>query len=187
MCRILLGTRSAGPERESAETRPLRQIFRNDMNWLYIVVDLLVVLFLLIWARTGWRRGLVVELATLVGLLLGIFLAFRFSPLLSERLGWTRNDLMDSAIWFAIIFIAVYILAQVIGEWLSGKARRIRLGVLDKILGLALSIIEGLCFISAVGYSLSLFPQGANLVASTYLLRFITQVGAGFFARMFGG
>ncbi len=157
------------------------------MNWLYIVVDLLVLLFLVIWARTGWRRGLVVELATLVGLLLGIFLAFRFSPVLSERLGWTKNDMLDSAIWFAIIFIAVYILAQVIGEWLSGKARRIRLGVLDKILGLILSVIEGLCFISAVGYSLGLFPQGANLVAGTYLLRFITQVGAGFFVRIFGG
>lgn len=157
------------------------------MNWLYIVVDILVVLFLLIWARTGWRRGLIVELATLVGLIIGIFLAFRFSPFLSERLGWTNNPMVDSAIWFSIVFIAVYILAQVIGEWLSGKAKRIRLGVLDKILGLGLSVIEGLCFISAVGYSLSLFPQGANLVASTYLLRFITQVGAGFFARIFGG
>ncbi len=157
------------------------------MNWLYIVVDILVVLFLLIWARTGWRRGLVVELATLIGLILGIFLAFRFSPLLSERLGWTRNDMLDSAIWFAIIFIAIYILAQVIGEWLSVKAKRIRLGVLDRILGLGLSVIEGFCFISAVGYSLNLFPQGANLVAGTYLLRFITQVGAGFFAGIFGG
>lgn len=157
------------------------------MNWLYIVVDVLVVLLLLVWARTGWRRGLIVELATLVGLIIGIFVAFRFSPFLSERLGWTRNDMVDSAIWFSVVFIAIYILAQVIGEWLSGKARRIRLGVIDRILGLALSVIEGLCFVSAVGYSLNLFPQGANLVAGTYLLRLITQVGAGFFARIFGG
>jgi len=157
------------------------------MNWLYIVIDILVVLFLLIWARTGWRRGLIVELATLVGLIIGIFIAFRFSPFLSERLGWTKNDIMDYAIWFSVIFISIYILAQVIGEWLSGKARKVRLGLIDRILGLLLSVVEGLCFISAVGYSLNLFPQGANLVANTYLLRAITQVGAGFFARIFGG
>lgn len=142
---------------------------------------------MLIWARTGWRRGLIVELATLIGLILGIFLAFRFSPALSERLGWTKNGLLDAAIWFAITFIAVYILAQVIGEWLSGKARRIRLGVLDKVLGLILSLIEGLCFISAVGYALNRFPEGARFVGSTYLFKAITQAGTGLFVRLFGG
>ena len=166
----------------------MRAGFSEDaMNWLYIVVDLLVVLFLLIWARTGWRRGLIVELATLVGLLIGILIAFKLSLPLSQRLGWTKNDTVDYAIWFSVVFIAIYILAQVIGEWLSNKARRVHLGVIDKVLGLLLSVIEGLCFISAVGYSLSRFPQGANLVANTYLLRAITQFGAGLFARIFGG
>jgi len=157
------------------------------MNWLYIAVDVFIVILLLIWARMGWQRGMVTEIATLIGLFLGIFAGFRLSPWLSARLGWTSQPPVDHAIWFAITFIAIYIAAQFIGEWLSDRLKRLRFGVIDRALGLVVSVVEGMSFMAACGYALSLSPKGASFVSSTYLLRFITDVTGPFFKAIFGG
>ena len=139
------------------------------MSW---IVDGLVALFVILWARTGWRRGFVTELATLVGLLLGIYLAYRLSPGLSERFAWTDNPAVNHAIFFAVIFIAVYLASQIVGEWLS---KFFRFGMLDRLLGLLVSTLEGLVFVGAVGYAAQRFPQGAQLVEETKLFAWITH------------
>ncbi len=149
------------------------------MSW---VIDGLVLLFILLWARTGWRRGFVTELATLVGLVVGIFLAYKFSPSLSAKYAWTDNPFVNQAIFFAVIFIVVYLAAQIFGEWLS---KFFRFGMIDRILGLLVSVLEGLVFTGAVGYAAERFPQGAELVEGTRLFAWITHQFTGLFGGMF--
>ncbi len=148
------------------------------MSW---VVDGLILLFLLLWAKTGWRRGFVTELATLVGLLAGIALAYKVSPGLAERFAWTENPMVNHAIFFVVIFVAVYLVAQMIGEWLS---KFFRFGVIDRLLGLGFAILEGMAFVGAVGYAAGRFPQGAELVANTRLFHWITTQFSALFASL---
>ncbi len=154
------------------------------MNWIAIVVDLLIILFLVIWARTGWKRGFITELATLIGLIIGLFVAFRFSPGLAVKFGWTHQAAVDAAIWFAISFIAIYLVAQLIGQGISERFHVLGMGLLNRIAGLALSVIEGLAFIAATGYALSLYAQGQALLQSTYLLKAITAAVMPIFAPL---
>ena len=45
-------------------------------------IDIVILLFLLYGAFRGFSKGLIIEVATLAGLILGVFIAIRYSPLL---------------------------------------------------------------------------------------------------------
>ena len=43
-------------------------------------IDIVILLFLLYGAFRGFSKGLIIEVATLAGLILGVFIAIRYSP-----------------------------------------------------------------------------------------------------------
>ncbi len=75
-------------------------------------IDIIILLFLLYGAYRGFSRGLIVEVATLAGLVLGVYMAVRYSS-------YTENFLRDflnfssryiSYVALAVTFILVVIL-----------------------------------------------------------------------------
>jgi membrane protein required for colicin V production len=116
------------------------------INYLDIVLAVLLLLF----AWSGFRKGLVIELATLVALILGIYLAYYFSGLLTEKLKefFTISDQYLEIISFIVIFIAVLLLVLLVGKLFEKIIDVLLLGFLNKLAGAIFSILKGALFIS---------------------------------------
>lgn len=85
----------------------------------------------------GIRNGLFVELASLVSLLLGIYVAVKFSSFMKEFLAgfvnWNPNTVQVIA--FVLTFIVVVIGVSILGKFLTGLADFAFLGWLNTIGG----------------------------------------------------
>lgn len=107
-------------------------------------IDIIILLFLLYGAFRGFAKGLIIEVATLVGLVLGVYVAIRYSPF-SE--GILRDFLNVSSryisyIALAVTFILVVIVVYILGKLLTKLVDVIALGLVNKLLGTLFGIAK---------------------------------------------
>ena len=125
------------------------------MNWLDIVV--LVALGLL--AVTGWRSGGVQIGVTAAGILAGIALASRqhgtLEPLFSK---FIHSDNGAEIGAFVAIFILVLIASLVVTSVVRSVLGKLKLGVADKLVGLALGVVVTFAIGSAVLSTIQSYP-----------------------------
>ena len=98
----------------------------------------------------GIKNGLFVELASLISLILGIYVAIKFSYLI-------KNTLTDSVSWsakyievaaFALTFIIVVVGIHLLAKFFTGIADFAYLGWLNKLGGAAFSILKTILILS---------------------------------------
>ncbi|MDE7374272.1 MAG: CvpA family protein, partial [Odoribacter sp.] len=115
-------------------------------------IDIIILLFLLFGACRGFSRGLIIEVATLVGLILGVCLAISHSSytegILRDFLNISSSYL--SYIALAVTFIAVVVAVFIIGKVLTKIVDIIALGLLNKMLGTALGILKYFIIVCAL-------------------------------------
>lgn len=106
---------------------------RTGVNY----IDIIILLFLLWGAFRGFSKGFIVELATLLGLVLGVFAAIRYSS-------YTESFLLDffnisskylSYIALAVTFLLVVIVTYLLGKLLTKLADIVELGLVNKMSG----------------------------------------------------
>ena len=137
------------------------------IKFIMTILDLLLAIFLGVFIYLGWKRGVVREAATLVGVLIGIWAAVHFSRLIATLLGLTGEYAI--LITFFIIFIGALVLASLLGRTAEGVIKALKMNLPNRIAGAALGLLKALC-ISAVslnGVVLldkndSLIPQGTS-------------------------
>lgn len=107
-------------------------------------IDIVILLFLLYGAFRGFSKGLIIEVATLAGLILGVFIAIRYSPftegILKDFLNITSRYL--SYIALAVTFLLVVIVVYLLGKMLTRLVDIISLGLVNKLLGTLLGIAK---------------------------------------------
>ena len=107
-------------------------------------IDIVILLFLLYGAFRGFSKGLIIEVATLAGLILGVFIAIRYSPftegILKDFLNITSRYL--SYIALAVTFLLVVIAVYLLGKMLTRLVDIISLGLVNKLLGTLLGIAK---------------------------------------------
>ena len=107
-------------------------------------IDVVILLFLLYGAFRGFSKGLIIEVATLAGLILGVFIAIRYSPftegILKDFLNITSRYL--SYIALAVTFLLVVIVVYLLGKMLTRLVDIISLGLVNKLLGTLLGIAK---------------------------------------------
>ena len=110
------------------------------MNYLDIIIIIPVILF----AFLGFRKGLIVELATLVALVCGIFAAIYLSSYVSGILvnSFGMNERYVQVASFAIIFIGVMIVVHLLAKIIEKGVNMAALGIVNKILGSIFSICK---------------------------------------------
>ena len=116
------------------------------MNYLDIIIIVLMFLF----GLGGWRKGIILEVATLLGLGLGLYGAFHFSDFTAEELvNWVEiNPKYLGVISFIVTFIVVALLVNLIGRLLSKVIKNLNLGFLDRIGGFVVGIAKGILLCS---------------------------------------
>lgn len=116
------------------------------------VIDIIILILLALAVFKGIKDGLVRQVGGIAGLILGIFLAGRFSSLLS---GWLHQWLDASenvvkAISFAVIIILVCLCMYFLGRLLEKIIKITTLGWINRLLGVVLSVCTVVLLIGAV-------------------------------------
>ncbi|AXE37510.1 MarP family serine protease [Acidipropionibacterium virtanenii] len=142
-----------------------------------VILDVVLVLLLIGQARRGWRRGAVVGVLSLAGLILGAW----FGLWLAGSVGdWMSNGTDLSALWTGIARIALFIITAEAGESiLSGIGMRLRganriptLRTADSLIGSVVSVVvAALVLTVAAGAVRPLLPSAwSQTVAGSKVL-----------------
>jgi membrane protein required for colicin V production len=124
------------------------------------IIDLFILIPLIYGGYIGFKKGLIIEIASLVALAAGVYLGMKFSDLISE---WI-NAAMDNPspyvnlIAFSIVFLGVIILVFFFAKILERGINLALLSPLNKILGAVfgtakLALGVGIILIIMDGYS----------------------------------
>ena len=115
------------------------------------ILDIVLLAFLLFGLINGLRKGLFVEVASLVALIAGVYGAIHFSnfaaDFLMEKVDWNEKTVNITA--FIITFIVIVVVIALAGKALTKIADFAALGILNKILGGIFGLIK-IAFILSV-------------------------------------
>lgn len=110
-----------------------------------MIIDLLIVIFLAAMAVRGWSRGLVRELVDVLGLIVGILLAFRAAPLVGAVIRGMSGVSEEAArlIGGVVVLAAAVIAMVIVGRALDRRFGEAVAGPLNRSGGAALAVTWG--------------------------------------------
>ena len=114
------------------------------MNFL----DILIAIPLCFFIYKGWRRGLIFEITSLAGIIVGVWACVHFSTWVAETLNIQGDT--GVLIAFFITFAAVVALAYFLGRAIEGIFKMVKLNFLNKLFGALLGMAKCLCVISVL-------------------------------------
>lgn len=149
------------------------------------ILDIILGILLLLGLWKGFNNGLLVELASIVALIAGIYGAIHFSYIagdyLTQQMNWEERYVNLTA--FVITFIVIVIAVHFAGKLLTKVANIALLGLLNKIAGaifggLKVAVILGaiLVFFNRVNSNLKFVSEEAQ--NQSILFNPIKEIGA---------
>jgi len=114
--------------------------------------DVLILGFLALFVINGFRKGFIISLASLVALILGIYLAIHFSNYLQTIL---ENNFHPSKTWlpilsFTLTFLIVAILVLIVAKVMEKIIDVVGMGFINKLAGAVLGLVKGVIFASII-------------------------------------
>ena len=116
------------------------------MNWLDIVILVLIVIPTLI----GLKTGIIKALFTVAGMIVGVILAGRFSESLGGALTFISDPGWAKIAAFAIILIAVMVIASILAKVIKWVVAAVLLGWVNRLGGAFLGFLMGFVFCGAL-------------------------------------
>ncbi len=132
------------------------------INWIDIVLGAL-----LLWSLIkGFRKGFIIELASLLALILGIYGAIKFADITASYLS-NNIDLPDDytpliafALTFVVIVVAVHFLARVIQK----LVKMVALNFINRIAGAIFSGIKTMLILSFILFFVESIDQSIKVI-----------------------
>jgi len=122
------------------------------------ILDIVLGALLIYALFKGMKNGLFVELASLISLILGIYIAIKFSyvfrEIVSSHVSWSPKHI--EIIAFGLTFIAVVLVVHLLAKVLTGIMDFAFLGWINKLAGGFFSVIKTILLLSIV---LNLFQK----------------------------
>ena len=118
------------------------------MNWIDFLIVILVVLSVI----SGFSNGLVKEVASLIGLILGIWGAIKFSNFTAVKLDewFNMTGQYVGIIAFVITFCAIVICIHFIGALADKVVDAVQLGFLNRLLGMVFGAVKNILILSVI-------------------------------------
>ena len=109
----------------------------------------------LIWgAFNGFRKGLIIEVASLIALVAGIYgamqLSFLVGNLINEHLDWSARLSQMAA--FLITFILIVFLVHLIARGIQKLVKMIALGTINRVFGAIFGLLKYIVVVSSLLY-----------------------------------
>ncbi|AFI04027.1 hypothetical protein HCW_03740 [Helicobacter cetorum MIT 00-7128] len=122
-------------------------------------IDLALIVVVVAFGIRGFYHGFVNEVAGMLGIVVGVYVASRYSvvvgQLFSEHLYNLRNETMTNLIGFLLVLALIWILFLAIGVILSKILVFSGLGIMDRALGFIFSCLKTFLVLSFILYALS--------------------------------
>lgn len=116
------------------------------------LLDIILGILLLLGLWKGFNNGLLIEVASIVALIAGIYGAIHFSYIagdyLTEQMNWEERYINLAA--FVITFIVIVIAVHFAGKLLTKVANIALLGLLNKIAGAAFGALKVAVILGAI-------------------------------------
>lgn len=112
------------------------------------LLDILLALPLCFLMYKGWVRGLVREVATLLGVLAGIWAAVHLSQEVAEWIGLESENAVLIA--FFACFVGAMVLAYLLGRMVEGLMKAAHLSFANRLLGATLGMLKALCVLAVL-------------------------------------
>lgn len=131
------------------------------MNWLDIVIGILLIGGVI----SGFKNGVIGEIATLAGLILGIWGAVKFS-------WWTADTLADLGvksdymhiISFVVTFIVIVVAVQILASFLNKLLEAMALGFVNRLAGMAVGVIKSALIVSVILFVVNILDDDATFI-----------------------
>ena len=116
------------------------------------ILDIIILIPMAWFAYTGFKKGLVIGIASLAALILGIYAALYFSGIVAGFLTDSLNIKTDylPIISFIVTFIGVVILIHFLGKLLEKLINLVALGFLNKLAGAVFGVLKAAIFLSVI-------------------------------------
>jgi membrane protein required for colicin V production len=132
------------------------------MNWL----DIVILLILAGGLASGFKNGFVGELASLAGLVLGIWGAVKFSWWTADMLeGFGLTFSLMPVISFIVTFLIITIVMQIIGGIISSFLKAISLNWINRIAGIVAGVFKAAIFVSVILLVIDAMSQRHPLIS----------------------
>jgi membrane protein required for colicin V production len=148
-----------------------------------LIVDIVLLVILLIGAVHGYQLGASRTLASLVIFLLAIVvavIALYVLPDLIATLGVDSSVLWIQLILFLGVLLLVFILVSALGEGIHKAFRKLKLGALDRILGIFVGIVYYGAILALVLNIALTFGILANLILKSRIGYYLSGIGVPF-------
>lgn len=108
------------------------------------IVDIILLICFVPALVQGFRKGFISQVIAIISIIAGVWLSARFT---ADASTWLAQYIQGSeqvlkVVSFALIFIAVIAVLAVLGRLLEGTVKLIMFGWLNKLLGVAFSLIK---------------------------------------------
>jgi membrane protein required for colicin V production len=146
------------------------------MNFLdYIVIGILA--FALV---RGFVRGLILEVAAVLGILAGFVVAGHYHPVMAGFLRSRFPSLSHAVVLgYALVFLAAWLAVALFGLLASKLARTLLLGWADRLLGAAVGLFKGTLAAVILVTVLTLFlPVGSQILGRSLLAPYFQKAGS---------
>tara|TARA_B110000240_G_C13394977_1_gene408431 strand:- start:459 stop:947 length:489 start_codon:yes stop_codon:yes gene_type:complete len=129
-------------------------------------IDIFISIFLLYGFIKGLFKGFISEVASVIGLLSGIFLASKFNDDLSYYLQtfieWDENYLLFLS--FFILLVLTILIFSIAGKLITKLAKLIALGVFNKLLGGVFGVLKNVLVLSVLFFMFNMLNSSLELV-----------------------
>ena len=112
------------------------------------LIDIFLLVPLLWFGFKGWKNGAVMEFIQLAAIVLGIFVASKFSYFLANYFNFQSE--YASIIYFALTFIAVVAMLFFAGYIITNFIKMIMLGWLNRLLGVIFALAKTVLILSVL-------------------------------------
>lgn len=128
------------------------------MDFANLVALDIVIGVAIIWSMfNGFRKGLIIKVASIVSLFLGVYAGFHFSSTaanwLNGQFDWSARTLEIGA--FVLTFLAVVIGVHFLARVLEKVVDLTALSLVNKLGGMLMGLIQGILFLSVLTYALN--------------------------------
>jgi len=112
------------------------------------IIDIIIVI-LLLWAMySGFKRGFIMQVTGIAGVIAGILLGFLFGRMVGGWLDLTGDT--ARVIGFIIVVVLTLIVCAILGRLLGGLIKLTGLGMLDTVGGMLLGALKMLLILSVL-------------------------------------
>ncbi|NOX87351.1 MAG: CvpA family protein [Chlorobi bacterium] len=131
-------------------------------------LDLIILIPLLLWAWQGYKKGLIISVASLAALVLGLYFAFYFSDYTAGQLKkhFDISPEYMAIVSFIVTFIVVVVAVVLVGRLLHKFVDVLMLG--NKAAGLVFGVLKGALYLSILIFLINYFDPGEHLIKKEY-------------------